>query len=101
LSNIQERIMAEPTSPTQPGQGGRPVPDHSPAEQPQPDPAGRKPDKNGRWPPDSLPNPLPGLDPQQTPGIDRLAGTPLAYAARIRAGTGWRRTFSRRPYEQA
>lgn len=24
------------------------------------------------WPPDSIPNPMPGVDPQQTPGIDRL-----------------------------
>ena len=23
------------------------------------------------YPPDSIPNPMPGLDPQQTPGIDR------------------------------
>lgn len=22
------------------------------------------------WPPDSIPNPMPGVDPQQTPGID-------------------------------
>lgn len=25
------------------------------------------------WPPDSIPNPMPGVDPQQTPGIDRLS----------------------------
>ncbi|WP_397473425.1 hypothetical protein [Pusillimonas sp.] len=25
-----------------------------------------------RMPPDSIPNPLPGVDPQQTPGIDHL-----------------------------
>lgn len=95
--------MAKPPSPTpsQPGQGNLPFPDQSPAEQPPPDPAGRKPDKNGHWPPDSLPNPLPGLDPQQTPGIDRLSGTALADAIRVRARQGWKRTFSRRPYEQA
>lgn len=95
--------MAEPTSPTppRPGEGGRPAPDQSPAEQQPPDPSGRKPDKHGHWPPDSLPNPLPGLDPQQTPGIDRLAGTPLADAARNRAGRSRKRSFPRRPYEQA
>lgn len=25
------------------------------------------------WPPDAIPNPMPGVDPQQTPGIDRLS----------------------------
>ncbi|WP_231570449.1 hypothetical protein [Achromobacter sp. RTa] len=95
--------MATPTSPkpSESGQGGPPAPDQSPAEHPAPDPAGRKTDRHGHWPPDSLPNPMPGLDPQQTPGIDRLAGTPLADAVRIRAGQGWRRTLSRRTYEQA
>ncbi|WP_424624352.1 hypothetical protein [Achromobacter marplatensis] len=28
--------------------------------------------KDAPWPPDSIPNPMPGVDPQQTPGIDRL-----------------------------
>ncbi|SSW66878.1 hypothetical protein [Achromobacter agilis] len=95
--------MAEPTSPASPGPrpGGRPAPDQSPAEHPAPDPEGRKTDKHGHWPPDSLPNPMPGLDPQQTPGIDRLAGTPLADAVRIRAGQNGKRIFSRRSYEQA
>ena len=95
--------MAEPKSPASPdnAEGGKSPPDQSPAEQPAPDPGGRKTDKNGRWPPDSLPNPMPGLDPQQTPGIDRLAGTPLAECVRIRAAQGGRRSFSRRPYEQA
>ena len=33
---------------------------------------GRQSDKSDphRMPPDSIPNPLPGIDPQQTPGID-------------------------------
>ncbi|MGY6272228.1 hypothetical protein ACXIUT_21285 [Achromobacter denitrificans] len=95
--------MAESPSPT-PAQrrpDRPPAPDQSPAEHPPPNPAGRKTDKDGHWPPDSLPNPLPGLDPQQTPGIDRLSGTPLADAARIRAGRDRRRIFPRRPYEQA
>lgn len=61
-------------NPPKPGQGDSPAPQQAPAEQPKPDPAGRGKDGKGRWPPDSLPNPMPGLDPQQTPGIDRLAG---------------------------
>ncbi|QVQ29631.1 hypothetical protein HLG70_06790 [Achromobacter deleyi] len=48
------------------------APEQAPAEQPEPDSSGRDKDEKGRWPPDSLPNPMPGLDPQQTPGIDRL-----------------------------
>jgi len=27
-------------------------------------------DPRRRYPPDSIPNPLPGVDPQQTPGVD-------------------------------
>lgn len=30
------------------------------------------PDRPKPYPPDSIPNPMPGVDPQQTPGIDRL-----------------------------
>lgn len=55
-----------------PGQGGQTTPDQAPAEQPQPDAPGAGKDEQGRWPPDSIPNPMPGVDPQQTPGIDRL-----------------------------
>lgn len=38
----------------------------------------RQPDSDSRrshrkyYPPDSIPNPMPGVDPQQTPGIDRF-----------------------------
>ncbi|MGS1107688.1 hypothetical protein ACVCNH_15665 [Achromobacter anxifer] len=56
------------------GPGAPRQPEQHPAEQPRPDPGGQETDPRGRWPPDSLPNPMPGLDPQQTPGIDRLAG---------------------------
>lgn len=56
----------------QPGQGGQQAPDQGPAEQPTPDTPDVGKDKKGRWPPDSIPNPMPGVDPQQTPGIDRL-----------------------------
>ncbi len=55
-----------------PGQGGQKPPDQAPAEQPQPDAPGADKDEKGHWPPDSIPNPMPGVDPQQTPGIDRL-----------------------------
>jgi len=40
-------------------------PDDAPGHAPDRDPD-RKP-----YPPDSIPNPMPGVDPQQTPGIDR------------------------------
>ncbi|WP_251865080.1 hypothetical protein [Achromobacter sp. Marseille-Q4962] len=67
---------------------GRPssVPDQSPAEGPHPSATTRVPDSNGRWPPDSLPNPMPGLDPQQTPGIDRLGEAGERQRAWMRAG---------------
>ena len=55
-----------------PGQGGQKTPDQAPAEQPQPDAPGADKDEKGHWPPDSIPNPMPAVDPQQTPGIDRL-----------------------------
>jgi len=71
------------TSSPQPGQGGKPVPDQSPAEQPQPDPPDKGKDQK-RWPPDSIPNPMPGVDPQQTPGIDRLDNGSPARALRTR-----------------
>jgi len=66
--------MANPagTDTPTPGQGGQRAPDQAPAEQPQPKPPGSGKDEKGRWPPDSIPNPMPGVDPQQTPGIDRL-----------------------------
>ncbi|MFJ3460329.1 hypothetical protein [Achromobacter spanius] len=60
------------TSTQQPGQGGQQTPDHSPAEQPKPDVPEKGKDEKGHWPPDSIPNPMPGVDPQQTPGIDHL-----------------------------
>ncbi|KRC79225.1 hypothetical protein D3C87_534870 [compost metagenome] len=62
------------TNSPKPGQGGRPAPEQAPAEQPKPDSSGHEKDEKGRWPPDSIPNPMPGVDPQQTPGIDRLGG---------------------------
>jgi len=67
-----------PSKPAQPRDRQQPGPAQHPAEQPGPGPAGQEKDQRGRWPPDSLPNPMPGLDPQQTPGIDRLDG--LRYA---------------------
>ncbi|ADP16557.1 hypothetical protein AXYL_03237 [Achromobacter xylosoxidans A8] len=67
-----------PSKPAQPRDRQQPDPAQHPAEQPGPDPAGQEKDQRGRWPPDSLPNPMPGLDPQQTPGIDRLDGPRLA-----------------------
>lgn len=60
------------TSSQQPGQSGQKPPDQAPAEQPTPDAPESGKDEKGRWPPDSIPNPMPGVDPQQTPGIDRL-----------------------------
>lgn len=67
-----------PPTPAQPGADKPSSPEQHPAEQPWPDPAGQEKDQHGRWPPDSLPNPMPGLDPQQTPGIDRLDAPQLA-----------------------
>ena len=61
-----------------PGRKAPARPDQSPAESPDPPVRDEKADRRGRWPPDSLPNPMPGLDPQQTPGIDRLDGPRLA-----------------------
>ncbi len=55
-----------------PGQGEQKAPDQAPAEQPKPGAPGSGKDDKGHWPPDSIPNPMPGVDPQQTPGIDRL-----------------------------
>ena len=59
---------------------GKPV-DHSPGSKhpnPEKKPV-RQPDSDRSqgsrrkyYPPDSIPNPMPGLDPQQTPGIDRF-----------------------------
>lgn len=47
-----------------------PDPEKKPRRQPDPD----RPQKSRRkyYPPDSIPNPMPGVDPQQTPGIDRF-----------------------------
>ncbi|MCZ8398753.1 hypothetical protein [Achromobacter ruhlandii] len=58
-----------------PGRKAPARPDQSPAESPDPPVRDEKADRRGRWPPDSLPNPMPGVDPQQTPGIDRLGDT--------------------------
>lgn len=62
------------TQPDTPEPGRKPParPDTSPAESPDPPPRDDEADRRGRWPPDSLPNPMPDVDPQQTPGIDRL-----------------------------
>jgi len=62
----------KPSGPSRPAEPKQPGPEQHPAEQPSPDPGGHETDRRGHWPPDSLPNPMPGLDPQQTPGIDRL-----------------------------
>jgi hypothetical protein len=63
----------------------RPQPDQQPDQHPAEIPPAKKKDegadahsKSGgqggkTWPPDSIPNPMPGVDPQQTPGIDRLS----------------------------
>lgn len=67
----------------QPGKGGQPAPNQAPAEQPEPDPPETGKDQK-RWPPDSIPNPMPGVDPQQTPGIDRLDGLSSAWDLRTR-----------------
>lgn len=58
-----------------PGRKAPVRPDQSPAESPDPPARDEKADRRGRWPPDSLPNPMPEVDPQQTPGIDRLGDT--------------------------
>ncbi|PJM87206.1 hypothetical protein [Achromobacter ruhlandii] len=58
-----------------PGRKAPARPDQSPAELPDPPARDEKADRRGRWPPDSLPNPMPEVDPQQTPGIDRLGDT--------------------------
>lgn len=58
-----------------PGRNAPARPDQSPAESPDPPVRDEKADRRGRWPPDSLPNPMPEVDPQQTPGIDRLGDT--------------------------
>lgn len=44
-----------------------------PAKKPKREP-GSEPQRSHRkyYPPDSIPNPMPGVDPQQTPGIDRF-----------------------------
>ncbi|CAB3638790.1 MULTISPECIES: hypothetical protein [Achromobacter] len=63
---------SKPSGPARPADPKQPGPEQHPAEQSNPDPGGHETDRHGRWPPDSLPNPMPGLDPQQTPGIDRL-----------------------------
>jgi hypothetical protein len=84
--------MSKPSAPnpaqTGQGQGGDSAPEQAPAEQPTPEPPGHGKDEKKRWPPDSLPNPLPGLDPQQTPGIDRLGGRPGAPLAARHAACG-------------
>lgn len=73
-----------PTSP-QPGQG---LPDQSPAENPDRRAPGQERDKDGRWPPDALPNPMPDVDPQQTPGIDRLGDANAADQHWLRSTRG-------------
>lgn len=63
----------------QPDDTTKPFPEQHPAEippaAPNKDDSDRKDDKGKNWPPDSIPNPMPGVDPQQTPGIDRLGAT--------------------------
>ncbi len=59
-------------------------PDQSPAESPDPPSRDEEADRRGRWPPDSLPNPMPGVDPQQTPGIDRLGDSGPERQVRVR-----------------
>lgn len=58
-----------------PGRKAPARPDQSPAESPDSPARDEETDRRGRWPPDSLPNPMPDVDPQQTPGIDRLGDT--------------------------
>jgi hypothetical protein len=48
----------------------QPHPEKKPARQPEPDRS--RGSHRKYYPPDSIPNPMPGLDPQQTPGIDRF-----------------------------
>ncbi|WP_313461763.1 hypothetical protein [Achromobacter sp.] len=72
----------------QPGKDNGPPAQH-PAEMPPSKPKrDDRPERDGGkeapWPPDSIPNPMPGVDPQQTPGIDRLgpqAITPTTHCA--------------------
>jgi hypothetical protein len=47
-------------------------PDRNGDQEQKPDPATPAPSQTppGTYPPDSIPNPMPGVDPQQTPGID-------------------------------
>lgn len=63
------------SAPRQPGKGDPPPAQHpaqTPPSQPKrDDPPQREGGKQAPWPPDSIPNPMPGVDPQQTPGIDR------------------------------
>ncbi|MDH0739946.1 hypothetical protein ACNPPY_15365 [Achromobacter sp. AGC78] len=63
-------------------------PDQSPAENPDRRAPGQERDQNGRWPPDALPNPMPGVDPQQTPGIDRLGDANAADQEWLRSTRG-------------
>lgn len=65
----------DPRDANMPGRTPPGPPDQSPAELPDPPARKREPDRHGRWPPGGLPNPMPGVDPQQTPGIDRLGDT--------------------------
>jgi len=77
-------------TPPAPGQG---LPDQSPAENPDRSAPGRERDtkerdQDGHWPPDALPNPMPGVDPQQTPGIDRLGDANAADQEWLRSTRG-------------
>jgi hypothetical protein len=69
-------ILHASDTPPQPDNDGAP-PEQHPAEIPpskpkQDVPGEHEGGKEVPWPPDSIPNPMPGVDPQQTPGIDRL-----------------------------
>nr|WP_315526760.1 hypothetical protein [uncultured Achromobacter sp.] len=63
-------------APHRPDKDGVPPAQHPaeiPPSKPKQDAPGEREDgKEAPWPPDSIPNPMPGVDPQQTPGIDRL-----------------------------
>ncbi|WP_336235309.1 MULTISPECIES: hypothetical protein [Achromobacter] len=83
--------MANATKHPDTGESGRrrqPArPDQSPAESPDPPVREQDADRHGRWPPGGLPNPMPDVDPQQTPGIDRLGDAGPERRAWLR---GWR-----------
>ncbi|MFW7340082.1 hypothetical protein V0R37_00870 [Pollutimonas sp. H1-120] len=72
------------TVPKQPA--GHTDPDRDPGQERRPATPPADPARPAPYPPDSIPNPMPGVDPQQTPGIDGLPAEENMGDCRLNAG---------------